>query len=107
ASHVAAARTLRWGRMAVQLTHFAAAGFWVGGLAALLIGLRGLGPESRARAARRFSTGALVAVAAIAGTGVQRAFDEVGSLHRLFHTTFGRWVLLKSALLLALVVLGA
>ena len=107
ASHVAAARTLRWGRMAVQLTHFASAGFWVGGLAALLVGLPGLAPEGRARAARRFSTAALVAVGAIAGTGVQRAFDEVGSLHRLFHTTFGRWVLLKSVLLLALIALGA
>ena len=76
ASHVAAARTLRWGRMAVQLTHFAAAAIWVGGLAVLLLGLRGLAPESRGRVARRFSAVALVAVAAIAGTGVQRAFDS-------------------------------
>jgi len=107
ASHVAAAHTLRWGRMAVQLVHFAGAAVWVGGLAALLVGLPGLASQSRAQAARRFSSVALAMVVVIAATGVQRAFDEVGTLHRLLATTFGRWVLLKSGVLLALVVLGA
>jgi copper transport protein len=106
-SHVAAAHALRWGRMAVQLAHFGAAAVWVGGLAALLLGLQGLSPEARARVARRFSSVALAMVAVIAATGVQRAFDEVGTLHRLYATTFGRWVLLKVALLSALIVLGA
>ena len=107
ASHVAAAHTWRLGRMADQWLHFAAAGVWVGGLAALLVGLRGSDPDGRTKPVRRFSTMALGAVAVIAATGVQRAFDEVGTIHRLVTATFGRYVLLKSALLVVLVVLAA
>jgi len=107
ASHVAAAHSLRLARMAVQTAHFAAAGVWVGGLAALLLGLRGRAHADRPAAVRRYSAMALAAAAVVAASGVQRAFDEVGTLHALAHAAFGRWVLLKSALLVALLVLGA
>jgi copper transport protein len=107
ASHVAAAPTWRLGRMALQCLHFAAAGVWVGGLVTLLVGLRRTGPDERARPVRRFSTLALGAVVVLAATGLQRAFDEVGSIHRLVTATFGRYVLLKAGLLVVLVVLGA
>jgi len=107
ASHVAAARSWRLGRMADQWLHFAAAGIWVGGLAALLVGLRRVDPDQRAAPVRRFSTMALGAVVVIAATGLQRAFDEVGSLHALVSAAFGRYILLKSGLLVALVILGA
>jgi hypothetical protein len=43
----------------------------------------------------------------IALTGFQRAYDEIGAIHRLFHAAFGQYVLVKVILLGALVVLGA
>jgi copper transport protein len=107
ASHVAAAHSWRFGRMAVQCLHFAAAGVWIGGLVTLLVGLRRTAPGERATPVRRFSALALGAVALLAATGLERAIDEVGSVHRLVTATFGRYVLLKAALLLVLVVLGA
>jgi copper transport protein len=106
-SHAAAAHTLRYLRMAIQWAHFAAAGIWVGGLVALLATLSATAPEDRLAAARRFSAIALGCVAVVVASGVQRAYDEVGSLHSLIHAVFGQDVLVKSALLGLLVVLGA
>lgn len=105
ASHVSGAHSWRYERMAVQWAHFVAAGIWVGGLLALLATL-GLA-EDRSLLARRFSAMALGAVAVIAATGVQRAYDEVGTVHRLVATGFGQSVLVKSGLLCVMVVLGA
>jgi hypothetical protein len=56
---------------------------------------------------RRFSAIALGCVAVVTASGAQRAYDEVGSLHGLIHAAFGQDVLVKSALLGLLVVLGA
>lgn len=106
-SHAAAAQALRPGRMILQWVHFMAAGIWVGGLAALLVGVFSLAPEARRRAVGRFSTLALGAVVLIAGTGALQAIDEVGSLSDLVDTTFGRLVLLKAGLLTLIIVLGA
>jgi copper transport protein len=107
ASHVAASHTFRTARMVSQCAHFAAAGIWVGGLVTVLVGIRGMKAVDRPKAVHRFSTLALVAVAVIAATGTQRAFDEVHGLHRLIDTSFGRWVLVKSVLLVALIGFGA
>jgi putative copper export protein/methionine-rich copper-binding protein CopC len=106
ASHAAAAHTLRYLRMAIQWAHFVAAGIWVGGLVALLVTLSATPPEQRLRTTRRFSAIALVCVAVIAASGVQRAYDEVGSIHGLLHAGFGQDVLVKAGLLGVLVVLG-
>jgi copper transport protein len=93
--------------VAEQSTHFIAAGVWLGGLIALLAGLGGLVPDDRARAVRTYSTVALFAVVAIAGTGTLRALTEVGSWSALTSTGYGNLVLVKAGLLLALIVLGA
>jgi copper transport protein len=107
ASHASAAQSLRLLRMADQWAHFAAAGIWAGGLVAVLVTI-GLVPEDlRRRAASRYSLAALCSVIVVAGTGFQRAYDEIGSLRHLFHTAFGQSVLVKIALLGALVCLGA
>jgi uncharacterized membrane protein len=107
ASHVAAAHSWRLGRMALQCLHFVAAGVWIGGLVAVLVALRRTPADQRAGPARRFSALALAAVIIIAVTGLERAVDEVGSIHRLGMAAFGRYVVLKAALLLVLVALGA
>ncbi|HVN51586.1 MAG TPA: CopD family protein [Acidimicrobiales bacterium] len=90
-----------------QWAHFVAAGVWIGGLLTLLVGLGGLEPSLRARAARRFSTIALVAVVVLVAGGVLRAVDEVGTWQALTSTTFGQALLVKIGLLVVLVGLGA
>ncbi len=62
AGHAGAAQENIVGRAAAQWLHFAATGVWIGGLAALLLGIRDTTPETRAASVRRFS--------AIAGVGI-------------------------------------
>src|SRR2546428_4264111 len=84
-----------------------AAAVWLGGLAALLIGLRDVSHGPQAVVVRRFSAVAGIALGVVVATGAARAIDEVGTWTLLIATAFGRLVLVKSALLLALAGLGA
>jgi copper transport protein len=88
-----------------QWAHLLAVGVWIGGLPWLLLGLRG-DPVARAARVRRFSILAMYALVVVAVTGVLRAIPEVGSLHGLFHTSFGLTLLLKTGLFLILIGLG-
>jgi len=106
-SHAAAATRDELLKAFEQWAHFAAAGVWIGGLVTLLVGLAGLEPAARARAARRFSSIALVAVVVLVAGGVLRAIDEVGSWPALTSTTFGQALLVKIGLLVVLIGLGA
>ena len=101
ASHVA------WLMIPAQWAHLTAFTVWIGGLAALLVGLRGLPPAAAAPAVRRFSFLAGFGLAAIAVTGLLRAIDEVGTLPQLVSTLFGGLVLVKVALFAVLLALGA
>ena len=101
ASHVA------WLMLPAQWLHLTAFTVWIGGLAALLIGLRGLPGGEAARAVRRFSFVAGFALAAIGISGALRAIDEVGAVSRLFSTLFGGLVIVKVGLFLVLAALGA
>jgi copper transport protein len=107
ASHSSAAMSLRVLRMGDQLAHFAAAGIWTGGLVALLALITLVPSGDRLRAAKRFSAAALACVVVVAATGFQRAYDEVGSIHQLFHAAFGQYVVVKVVVFGALVCLGA
>ena len=91
----------------MQWVHIAAGALWLGGLFALLLGIRGLTGEARGRAVRRFSTTAGIALVAVAASGTVRAVIEIGAWDRLTSTTFGKLVLVKIALLLLLAGLGA
>ncbi|MBV8559831.1 MAG: copper resistance protein CopC/CopD [Acidimicrobiia bacterium] len=106
-AHAAAAHSWRWFDEASQFVHFASAGLWAGGLAALVLTLGVLGRPERALAAKRFSTAAGVALLLIAASGAQRALSEVGAWGRFWSNTFGRWVLLKIVLFCILAALGA
>lgn len=94
--------------------HVAAASVWIGGIACLLLALpaatRRLPPPQRSRLLLAtlacFSPLALGAVIAIALTGIVQAYIDVRSLHGLLHTTYGALILVKTALLLALIGLG-
>jgi len=84
-----------------------AVGAWVGGLAWLLLGLRHLERDERARAGRRFSAIATVGLGVVFGTGAARAAAEVGAPVNLLHTSFGELLLAKLVLFCVLVALGA
>jgi copper transport protein len=104
--HAAAAR-LSLAQVTAQWVHVTAVALWIGGLGALLVAIRGEPDQSRARAVRRFSTMAGFALAAVVGTGLVRAFNQVRTIHDLFFSDYGRVVLVKVVLLLALATLGA
>ncbi len=97
----------------LQVAHVVAMAAWLGGLAALLVGLgrRVAGNEEagddEAGAARRFSRVAAVALGVLVVTGVIRAIDAVGGWSPLVDSDYGRLVLVKSGLLLVLAGLGA
>ena len=64
----------------VQWTHFAAVGVWLGGLAALLLAVRGAESAAKAAAVGRFSRIAAAGLAVVAVTGLLRALDELNSV---------------------------
>lgn len=99
----------------VDSLHVLAMSVWLGGLAALLAAVpaatRRLGATDANRllasVVMRFSAMALAAVIVLVGTGVVQALEHVGSWSALTATGYGRAVLVKIALTLALVCLGA
>ncbi len=87
-----------------DIIHVAAASVWLGGLLALGLALRR--PGDHALLLRRFSNVAVVSVLVLAVTGVVRALAELHSVSQLWTTGYGRLLVVKTALLAALVVLG-
>jgi copper transport protein len=103
----AAAGTLIPIQVSAQWLHVVAIGVWIGGLAGLLLAVRGRPDDVKARWVRTFSTWAGIALVVVVVTGVIRAVDELGSIDALFNTDFGRLLIAKSGLLLVLALLGA
>ncbi len=89
-----------------DIAHVAAAAFWAGGLAQLTLVLPGTPRVGRGGIVRRFAAGAAVAVLLIGATGVLRALGELSGVEQLWRTGYGRAILVKSALLVGLLVLG-
>jgi copper transport protein len=87
-----------------DVVHVAAASLWLGGLVALALALRG--GADRRTTIRRFSNLALVSVLVLAGTGVIRALAELDSVSQIWSTGYGRVLVVKTALLAALVAIG-
>jgi copper transport protein len=92
-----------------DLGHLGAAAVWLGGLVAVLVVLprADLSPDARALVVRRFSSVALVAVGALAASGLLRALTELRALDQVWSTTYGRALVVKTALFLPLLALGA
>jgi copper transport protein len=93
-----------WIEAVADVVHVAAASLWLGGLASLALALRAGG--DRRATIRRFSSIALVSVLVLAGTGVIRALAELDSVSQIWSTGYGRVLVLKTALLAALVGIG-
>ena len=87
--------------------HLAGVSLWIGGLFILLLGvLPRRQPEELSVAVARYSNLALGGMLAIIGAGVVLAWQVVGSIHALIHTSYGHSLLLKLAFV-ALVLLLA
>jgi copper transport protein len=106
ASH-AAAGALPILSVAIQWVHVAAVGAWLGGLAGLLLATRRPPGPQTAALVKRFSYVGTIGIATVAITGLLRAIAEVGSIDQLVGSDFGRLVILKTALLGGLAILGA
>jgi copper transport protein len=96
--------------VASDWVHVLAASAWAGGLAFLLLALwraRGDRWGLAARAVPRFSALAVVSIAALLSAGVVNGFLEARSWSGLWETTYGRLLLVKVALVLPVLALGA
>ena len=97
--------------LASDWVHVVAASVWAGGLVFLLIALWRAQSEERwqftARAVPRFSVLAVVSIATLLTAGVVNGFLEVGSWRGLWETTYGQLLLVKVALVLPVLALGA
>jgi copper transport protein len=104
-----------WALFPLDVAHVLAMSAWLGGLVVVLAcvpaATRPLAPADRSRLLAavlvRFSAVALTAVAVLAVTGTTQAILEVRHIDALTGSAFGRSVLIKSGLLLALIGFGA
>ena len=107
AGHAAAVERYRVAAIGLQSLHFAAAGVWFGGLAALLAGTRGDPDAGKTTAVRRYSSLAGIALATVGVTGILRTVQELSSWHQLASTDYGEAALAKGVLLVAIAAFGA
>ena len=110
AGHAAAAMTgpLRAWHLASDATHLLAAGAWLGALPALAHCLRSAQPnETLARLAQRFSPIGIASVSVLLASGVLNACFLVGSIAALVGTPYGRLLLVKVMLFVALLATAA
>lgn len=107
AGHAAAGGSFVWAQVGAQWVHFLAAGAWIGGLGALLLGVRRAPSGEKASTVRRFSTMAATGLFVVAFTGTFRAARQVEGFSELTSSSYGRVVLVKVVLLGALALLGA
>jgi copper transport protein len=107
AGHADAPSAWRILNILAQWVHMCAVGVWVGGLAWLLLGIRGMGRDERAAAVEAFSRVATVTLVVVLATGAARGFAEVRTPSNLVHTTYGLTLLAKVGLVVLVVALGA
>lgn len=113
-AHASAQPSGRTFAIAADAVHLAAAATWGGGIAILAIvlvpALRRMTPETRRGVLRRvlprFSTLALIAMAAIGLTGFYAGWLQVGNWTALTTTAYGRALLLKLGLMLVILALA-
>ncbi|NGO15495.1 copper resistance protein CopC/CopD [Streptomyces sp. HC44] len=88
-----------WGAVA-DLVHLLGASLWIGGLAMLAVAvLPRRDPDELALVVPGYSKLAGASVAAIVAAGLVLAWQVVGSYGALLHTSYGRLLLLKTAVL--------
>ncbi|AUY50579.1 FixH family protein [Streptomyces sp. CB01881] len=88
-----------WLALPFGMLHLIAMALWLGGLAAMLVGLRhGIGAD----VADRFSKVAFGAVAVLTATGIYQSWRGLGSWGALTGTEYGRLLLVKTGCVVAM-----
>jgi copper transport protein len=96
-----------WFEVVVDLVHITAAAVWLGGLLSLVLVLPLLrGDRALRQVGRRFSTLTLCTVGLVAATGVIRAFGELSAVSQVWSSSYGRLLMVKTALLAVLIGVG-
>ena len=93
-----------WLSIPADLAHIAGAAVWLGGLVALLAIVPRLAQHAEAR--RRISDAAFFAVPVLALGGVLRALTELNTVSEVWTTSYGRTLLVKTAVFVPLLALG-
>lgn len=89
---------------AATVAHLAAMTIWVGGLTLLIIGL----PRAHFwETANRFSPWALRSVAVLAVSGTLNGWRQIGGLDGITDSSYGRWLIVKLALVAGVVATAA
>lgn len=107
AGHAAAVPRVAALAIAAQALHFAAAGIWAGGLAALMLAVRGEPGLAKTQAVRRFSAVAAAALVLVTITGTLRALEEIPTWKQAISASYGQAVMIKALLLVAIAAFGA
>ncbi|MFE2723329.1 FixH family protein [Kitasatospora sp. NPDC059327] len=88
-----------WLALPLGMLHLIAMALWLGGLAAMLVGLRhGIGAD----VADRFSRIAFGSVAVLTATGIYQSWRGLGSWGALTGTEYGRLLLVKTGCVIAM-----
>lgn len=98
----------RWAMTSFDVVHLGAGALWLGGLVAVVVAYRTEVERGRlALLVRRFSTSALVAVVAVAGTGAAMAWVILPDWGALVDTGWGLALIVKVAVVSVVVAIGA
>jgi len=106
--HALDANQRRWLSVPVDLAHTGAASVWLGGLVALVFAVprASASDAERSQIAQRFSSVTLVAVGLLSASGLGRALTELSAVSQVWSTSYGRALVVKSALFLPLLGAG-
>ena len=90
-----------------DVAHVSAAATWLGGVVFLVAFILPRGSTDVVKVVvRRYSSVAFTAMTVLVATGVFQAYRQIGTLHALRSTTYGRLVIVKSGLVIVIVGLA-
>jgi copper transport protein len=93
---------------ATDMAHLGSAAIWLGGIVALVIAMEEhQHTTANAVAASRFSKVGLVAVGVLVVTGVTQGWRQIGTWSALWHTDYGRLLVVKVLVVVAIVVVAS
>jgi len=97
----------RWASLLLDWSHLASGSVWLGGLIGLLILALRLPVATLLPTVRRFSNVALLAVFVLLGSGIGAAVVHLPTLATLWHTGYGKTIIVKASLLAAALLVAS